>query len=105
MSPPPRDNPRGLSPAPHTSRLTPCCVIRALLRRDSIAAADWDSALRDFARMTREALDASEVLVAFFDAHENVWSACTSDGRLIDDASIARSGSRALLERVRLERK
>jgi transcriptional regulator with GAF, ATPase, and Fis domain len=76
-------------------------VIRTLLRRDYLTTADWDSALRDFAQMARHALNARETMVAIHDDAAQSWSACTSDGSMLEDEGIALYGSRSVLERVR----
>jgi transcriptional regulator with GAF, ATPase, and Fis domain len=83
------------------SSAPPCCAIRSLLRRDFFTAADWDEALLNFAQVAREALKATEALVALHDAAKRAWTACTSGGRRLQDRTISLYGSKSILERVR----
>ncbi|MBI2569257.1 MAG: sigma 54-interacting transcriptional regulator [Candidatus Schekmanbacteria bacterium] len=92
---------RGRSERPADSAQSSLDTIRALLRRDYLTRADWDYALRDLAHMVREAVGASEALVAFYDRERDAWTACNSSGTMIGDAEISRQASRTILERVR----
>ena len=76
-------------------------VMRALLQRDYFTTGDWDTALRDLARMAKAALQARETLVGLYDPEERTWLAVSSQGRLLGDDEISGHGSRSLLERVR----
>jgi transcriptional regulator with GAF, ATPase, and Fis domain len=76
-------------------------VMRALLQRDYFTTGDWDTALRDLARMAKAALQARETLVGLYDPELRCWLAVTSQGRLLGDDEISNHGSRSLLERVR----
>jgi transcriptional regulator with PAS, ATPase and Fis domain len=76
--------------------------MRALLRQDYFTTADWRQALRDLARMVRDALGARESLVALYSETEQLWSAITSSGHSLADHQISERASRSILEQVRL---
>ncbi|MBI2566528.1 MAG: sigma 54-interacting transcriptional regulator [Candidatus Schekmanbacteria bacterium] len=76
-------------------------VLRALLQRDYLTTANWDAATRDIAVMARQALEASEAIVAFFDPETGKWCGTTSGGDRLTDDRIQLFGSRSVLEAVR----
>jgi len=75
-------------------------VLRGLLSRDYLTRADWSWALKDLAQMAKEALHASEALVALADEGGR-WTAVTSDGGRLTGEEISRRGSLAVLEEIR----
>jgi len=76
-------------------------TLRALLRRDYLTDAGWTDALRETAEMAREALAASEALVAIYDETSLRWEAWTSVGDRVGDDGIHLVASRSVLEHVR----
>ncbi|MBI2568870.1 MAG: sigma 54-interacting transcriptional regulator [Candidatus Schekmanbacteria bacterium] len=89
------------APEPETERRH-LRALRAILRKDYLARADWSFALHDLARMTSQALEAHVGLVALYDEASKTWTAYTSSGTRLADATISAEGSRAILENVRL---
>lgn len=79
-------------------------VLRNLLRPDHLREANWHQSVWDFARMTREALEAERALVALFHPETSRWSAITSAGTEVGDVEISDHGSRSILEAVRRTR-
>jgi len=75
--------------------------LRALLRRDYLTDVGWTDALRETAEMAREALGASEALVAIHDGKAGSWEAWTSRGERVGHEAIHVVASLSILDQVR----
>jgi transcriptional regulator with GAF, ATPase, and Fis domain len=75
--------------------------LRGLLRRDYLADAGWESALKETAEMACAALGADEALVGLFDPPAETWEAWTSRGDRVRHDAIHLVASRSVLDAVR----
>ncbi|MBI2568141.1 MAG: sigma-54-dependent Fis family transcriptional regulator [Candidatus Schekmanbacteria bacterium] len=76
-------------------------VLREILGREYLRTPDLHFAVRDLARMAREALGAREAIVGLWNPRGAAWSACTSTGKTLEASEISEYGSLSILNQVR----